>query len=130
MRPAISINSSFGREIDQALDEIEAHAAHAGVMHRLQFGVADAALDGGDAARSAAGMDERIDHGAVVGAVAGGLHHDVAGEAEMVAQRVELLLRRIAGRVFALRRERKFGARAEHMAVRVHRACRHLEPGF
>jgi hypothetical protein len=25
---------------------------------------------------------ERIDHRAVVGAVAGGLHHDVAGEAE------------------------------------------------
>ena len=78
----------------------------------------------------AAGMDERIDHRAVVGAVAGGLDHDVAGKAEMVAQRVELLPRRIAGRVFALRRVTVFGARAEHMAVRVHGAGRQLVPGF
>ena len=31
---AISISSSVRREVDQALDEVEAHAAHAGVMHR------------------------------------------------------------------------------------------------
>ena len=41
------------REIDQALDEVEAHAAHAGIMHRLQFGIADAAPDRRHAARLA-----------------------------------------------------------------------------
>ena len=34
---------------------------------------------------------QRIDHRAVVGAVAGGLHDDVAREAEVVAQREQLL---------------------------------------
>ena len=62
------------------------------------------APDGGDAARLAAGRLERIDHRAVVGAVAGGLHDDVAREAEVVAQREQLLLARVAGRVLALGR--------------------------
>ena len=33
MRAAISIKLVLGREVDQALDEVEAHAAHAGVVH-------------------------------------------------------------------------------------------------
>ena len=76
------------REIDQALDEVEAHAAHAGFMHGAEFGVADAALHRRDAARLAAGMDERVDHRAIIGAMAGGLDHDVARETEVVAQGV------------------------------------------
>ena len=118
------------REIDEALDEIEADAAHAGRMHRLKLGIADAALDGGDPARLASGMNERVDHRAVVGAVTRRLHDHVARDAEMVAQRVELMLRRIARRVFPLRRVRKLRARTEHMAMRVNGAGRQLEPGL
>jgi hypothetical protein len=44
----------LGREVDQPLDEVEAHAAHAGGVQRLQLGVADAAPHGGHAARPAA----------------------------------------------------------------------------
>ena len=117
----------LGREIDQALDEVEANAANAGLVQCLQLGVADAALDGGHSACSAAAVDQRIDHRPVVCAVAGGLHHDVAGEPKVVAQGVELGLGRIARRVLALRRVREFGAWAKHMAVRVHAASRHLE---
>ena len=114
-------------EVDQPLDEIEAYAAHALFVHRCEFGVTDIALHRRNAARASAGMHQRVDHGAVVGAVAGRLHHHIAGKAEMVAQRIELLVRRVAGRVFALRRKRKFGAGAEHMAMRIDRARRQLK---
>ncbi len=82
----------LGREVDQPLDEVEAHAAHAGGVQALQLVVADAALDGGHAARLAAAGQAGIDHRAVVGAVAGGLHDHVARKAEVVAQREQLLL--------------------------------------
>jgi len=75
-------------------------------------------------------MVERIDHRAVVGAVTGRLHDDVARETQMIAQRKQLLLRRIAGRVFALRHIGKFGAGAEHMAMRIDGAGRHREVGL
>jgi hypothetical protein len=55
-------------------------------MHCLQLGIADVSPDRRNAARLAIGMLERIDHRAVVGAVTGGLHDDVAREAEMIAQ--------------------------------------------
>src|SRR5207244_11663875 len=69
----------------------------------------------------------RINQRAVTGAVAGGLHDDVPGEAEVVAQRVELLLRCVAGRVLALRRVGELRARSEHVTMRIHAAGRHLE---
>jgi hypothetical protein len=59
--------------------------------------------------------------------VAGRLHDDVAGKAEMVAQRVELLARGVAGRIFAFGRVRIFAARSEHVAMRVDGAGGHLE---
>ncbi len=43
-----------GREIDQALDEVEAHAAHPCRVHGLQVGIADRALDRRHPARLAA----------------------------------------------------------------------------
>jgi predicted transcriptional regulator len=72
-------------------------------------------------------MHQRIDHGAIVGAVAGGLHHDIAGETEVVAQRIEPGFRGVARRVLALRRIGKLGAGAKDMAVRVDRAGGQLE---
>ena len=68
----------FRGEVDQALDEIEADAADAGVMERLKLVVRNAAPHGRHAARAPAARNARVDHGAVVGAVAGRLHDHVA----------------------------------------------------
>ena len=73
------------REVDQPLDEIEPDAAHTGLVKPLQFRVAHLAPDGRDAARLAPARTQGVDHGAVVGAVAGRLHDHVAGKAEMIA---------------------------------------------
>ena len=70
---------------------------------------------------------KRIDHGRIVGAMAGRLHDHIAREAEMIAQAEKLGFRRVAGRVFALERKRKFRARAEHMAMRIDGTVRQLE---
>ena len=78
-------------------------------------------------ARLAARVHERVDHRAVVGAVAGGLHDDVAREAEVVAQCEELRLAGVARRVLALGRERELRARAEHVAMRIDAARRRRE---
>ena len=58
--------------------------------------------------------------------MAGRLHDHVLIEAEKVAQREQLLLGRIAGRVFALGRVGKRRFRAEHMAMRIDRTRRWL----
>ena len=55
------------------------------------------------------------------------LHDHVLVEAEKIAQREQLFLRRVARRVFALRRIGKFRLRPEHMAMRIDRARRRLE---
>ena len=101
--------------------------ADAGGVHRFQFGVGHVAPDRHDAARHAVGVHERVDERAVVVAVAGRLHDHVAREAEEVAECEELLLRRVARRVFALRRVGENSPRTEHMTVRVHRARRRPE---
>ena len=75
-------------------------------------------------------MDQRVDHRAIVGAVAGGLHHHVAGKTEVIAQRIELLPGCVAGGIFALGRVGELGARTEHMTMRVDYAGRQLEPRF
>ena len=112
------------REIDQALEEIEAHAAHAGFVHPLQLIVGHLLADKGDTLGAALGTVERIDHRAVVLGVAGRLDNDVVVEAEKVAQREQLLLRRVARCVFALRRVGKFALRAEDVTMRIDRAQR------
>jgi hypothetical protein len=61
---------------------------------------------------------------AVVGAVAGRLHDHVLVEAEEVAQREQLVFRRVARRVLPLGRVRKLRAWTEDVAVRVHCAGR------
>ena len=69
------------REVDEALDEIEAHAADARAVEPLQFVVAHVAPDRRDAARLAAARQAGVDHRAIVGAMAGRLHDDVTREA-------------------------------------------------
>ena len=111
------------REVDQPLDEIEPHSPHARLMQPLQFRVGHLAPHGGDATRPAVAGKQGVDHGAIVGAVAGRLHDDVAIETEMVAQREQLRLAGVAGRVFALGRVGELSARPEHMAMGVN-GCR------
>ena len=117
-------------EIDQALDEIKPHAANAGSVHAIELVVGHLFAHEGDALGPALRRFERVHHGAVVLAVAGGLDDHVLVEAEKVAQREQLFLRRIAGRVFALRRIGEFGLRPEHVAMRIDRAGRRLELGL
>ena len=62
-------------------------------------------------------------------AVTGGLHDDVLVEAKPIAKREQLLLRRVDGRVLALRRVRERLARTEDVAVRVDRAGGTLNRG-
>src|SRR6202035_2148263 len=85
----------------------------------LQFGVGHVAPDGRDAARSALARKQGVDHRAVVGAMTGRLHDHVAIESEVITQREQLRLARVARVVFALGRIRKLGPRPEHMAMRV-----------
>ena len=120
----------LGREVHQALDEVEAHTAHARRVQGLQLFIRHAALDCCHATRLTAAGQAGIRHGAVVCAVAGGLHDHVAGKAQVVAQRKQLVLAGIAGRVLALGRVRKLRAGAEHMAVGVHRTCGQLKAGL
>ena len=126
MRPAISISSSLGVEVHQSLEEVEAHAAHAGFMQPLQFGVRDVSrlTVATPRALPAAAVRSASDHRAVVVTVTGGLHDDIACEAEMIAKREELLLRGIAGRVFAPFGIGKSGRRPEDVTMRIDRAFR------
>jgi hypothetical protein len=112
------------RDVDQALDEIEPRTAHTGGIELGELRVAGACRDRRDAARSIARGAQCVDDRAVVGAVARGLYEHVALETEVVAQRPELFLACIAGRVLTLRRVREARARSEHVAVRVHAAGR------
>src|SRR6516164_8891202 len=75
-------------------------------------------------------MQQRVDHRAVIGAMACCLDNHVACESEMVTQRVKLLPGCVAGRVFALRCISILRTRTEHMAMRVNSATRHLEVGL
>ena len=113
-----------GREVDEAPEKIEADAAHARLVQIDELAVGNVAADGCHAARPAVARAARVGHRAVVGAVAGGLHDDVAREAEVIAQREELRLARVARGVLSLGRVWKLGAGAEHVAVRVDRARR------
>ena len=119
MRPAISISSSFGVKSTSRLTKLKRTPRTPARVQLLQLAIGDAALHGGHAARAAVRRAAGIDHRAVVGAVAGGLHDHVAREAEVVAQREQLRLAGVARRVLALGRVRKLLAGAEHVAVRV-----------
>ena len=80
-----------GGKIDKALDEVEAHAANTGIVHGAKLGIADPALHGCNAARHAAGMLQGVEHGPIVGAMAGGLDNHITCKTEVVAQCEQLL---------------------------------------
>src|SRR5262249_49788811 len=96
----------------------------AGAVHRLELGVGHFFADESDALGLVVRAFERIDHRAVVFAVARRLNDHVLVEAEKVAQRGELLLGRIARRVFALGRVGELALVPEPVAGRVARPRR------
>jgi len=108
--------------VDQAPDEVEARAADAGGIELGELCIGRGRSDRRDAAGTIAGGAQRIDDSAVVGAVTGRLHEHIALEAEVIAQRPELLLRRIARCVLALGCEREALAGTEHVTVRINAA--------
>src|SRR5581483_11424318 len=110
----------------QPLDEVEAHAPDAVAVESLELIVGERFIDEGHTLGPAIRGHQRIDQGAVVGVVAGRLHDNRLVEAEEVMQCKQLLLRRVARRVFALGCERELGLWAEYVVVRVHGACRRL----
>ena len=120
----------LGREVDEPLDEVEAHSTHTRLVQRAQLLVRSVALHSRDAARAVAGGPARVDERGVVGAVARRLHDDGARKAEAVAQRKQLRFGGVARCVLALRRVREGGARPEDVAVGVDRACWELEAWF
>ena len=111
------------RGIDQPLDEVEAHALHAGVVQLLQARV-------GESPRrrrprpwpcrwksTSASTSARLSVSWQVACTITFL-----SKPRKSRRCEQLLLRRVAGRVLALRRERKLRLRPEHVAVRVDRA--------
>ena len=97
----------LGGGTDQALEEVEPHAPHTASSSLRSSRLGDIRTDGGDTARPATGGLDGVDHGAVVRAVAGCLHDDVAADAQVVAEGEKLLLARVARGVLALGRERE-----------------------
>ena len=109
-------------EIDEPLDEVEANALDARAVHPLELVLSDFLTHEGHALGLAAGTLQRIHHGPVVLAVTARLDDHVFVQAEKITQREELLLRRIARRVFALRRIGKSRFRSEHVTMGIDRA--------
>ena len=110
----------MGQLVHKPLDEVETHPAHTCGMERLELGIGDIPPHGGNAPRQPIAVLQGIDQGAIIGAVAGGLHDDVAGKAQVVAQGPEPILPRVTGRVLAFRCERETGRRPKYVAVRIH----------
>ena len=111
MRAAISRRASSGSASTRRLTKLKRTPRTPAACSRVQLVVGDARArrwrPRAPCRRSAASAST---HGAVVGAVAGRLHDHVAREAEKIAQRAQLFLRRVAGRVFALGRVRELRA--------------------
>ena len=116
--------------VDQALDVVEADAAHTEFVHSGQFGLGDVGLDGDHAAGFVVGVFQNVQKCGIVRPVAGRLDDDILFEAEEVPQGEQLFPAGVAGSVFALRGEGEGVTRPEDVAVRIDRTGRDLEPWF
>ncbi len=112
----------MGHLVGQARHEVETAGLDAGLVQFGQFAVGDVRIDHRHAPGLIVRMDQGVHQGAVVRAVATGLHDHIALEAQKVAQGEQLFLGGVAGGVLAAGMIGKHVARAEHVAVRVHRA--------
>ncbi|MNS84617.1 hypothetical protein D3C72_1184500 [compost metagenome] len=112
------------RRAAQVRHEVEARGAHAAIMQLLDAGRRSIRPQQGHAAIAPAALRQRIQQGAVVRAVAVGLHHHRALDAQVRMQRGHGRVRRIGRRVRPALGIREHIARPEHMAVRVASARR------
>ena len=114
----------------QVADEVEAHGADAALVVAAQLGVADVRLDDARATVRPARPRDGVERGVHVDAVAARVDDDGAGDAEVVVERLQRLLRRVGRRVgpVGVVRERVPGA--EDMAVRVARVRRQPDVRF
>src|SRR5690606_24128421 len=108
----------------EALEEVEADAAHAAVMKVLQLALGDRWIDHGDTASLAPASGDGVQRSAIVRAVAARLDDHVLRKAQVVAQREQHFGAGILGQVLGLGAERKVGHRPKHVAMRIHRASR------
>src|SRR3984885_11127378 len=67
-------------------EKMQAHAAHAGVVEPLDFGISDRGIEQRGAAITALAGGEHIDKHPVIGAVTGRLHEDTALETEKLTK--------------------------------------------
>ena len=116
-----------GRLVVAVRFQIDAHAAHAGVMHVAQHSVARRVVDHGDAAPARAKATQRIDGHRIVRPIGARMYDDDAIEMERGLEGEQVLDARIAGRVAALFGIGKLVGRAEHVGVAVAGAHRHVE---
>ncbi len=115
--------------IHQAPDEVETHCAYPGLVQPPQFGVGDVGADRRHAPGARTGRAQGVHQGAVVRAVAGGLHDDVAADAQVVAQGEQVVPGGVDGCVLPLGGEGELGGGAEDVAVGVDRSRRQDEGG-
>ena len=111
------------REVDEPLDEVEAHAAHAGVVQALQLLVADPPRRTVATPRARPALARQASTIARLSApwqvaCTTTLREKPSQSRSAKSSR----LARVAGRVFALRRVGELGARPEDVAMRVDRA--------
>jgi len=86
--------------------EVEAHPAHARLVHALQLGEWRLRRDDGDAAPPRTELGQRGEHGAIVGAVSARLHEHRALEADCRFHALVCAERRLGDVVSALGAER------------------------
>src|SRR5437588_1240020 len=112
----------------QMIHVMEARAAKALRMQPRELERAGSCAHEGHAAVALRPGRDQIGGRGIVEAVRRRLHHHAALDAEMLMQREQRLLRRIASRrIAALGREREAALRSEHMEMRVARAPRQLQ---
>ncbi len=114
----------LGRIVDQPLEEVEPDTAHPAIMQRGQLRFRNIGIDHRHAARLAVGFGDCVQSRGIVRAVAGGLHDHILFEAEMIAQRKQLVRPGIGGKVLRFGAEAEGIHRPEDMAMRIHRTRR------
>src|SRR5262249_18477669 len=106
----------------EMLYEVEADAANAARIKRVEILVGETLVDDRNAAIALRIRSDAVKHRRIVGAVAAGLHDNRALDAEMCMQRREHFLRCIIRRVAPVRRIGEFRSGPKHVAMGVARA--------
>jgi hypothetical protein len=99
------------------LDQVEADAADAEIVHALELGVGDAGVDDRDATGSRADLRHGVERDAIVGSVGRGGHDDIARCAGALLQQLVIGNQGIWRLERSRRSDRIFGVIDVHVAV-------------